>query len=136
MKFTTGILVVALSMVFFYLRIAFLRGRKKRYEREYALKRRRVKGRSKGVALPAKIPGAPPYGINSWILVVISMLLIIFGLIMYNKMYLFGSQIIANENLITTYTPYWYVVVSAGVVLFSFCFKIDKPDLGDKELND
>ena len=49
MKFTTELIIVAVAIFLFYLRIAMLRGKKKRLEREYALKRRKVKGRSKGV---------------------------------------------------------------------------------------
>ena len=97
MKITFGIIVVAVSMVFFYLRVAFLRGRKKRYEREFALKRRRVNGRSKGAALPKTAKGAPPFGVHSWILVGISVLLIIFGLLLYNNMYFLNYQLISDK---------------------------------------
>ena len=38
MTFSTGLIVVIVAMAFFYLRIAFLRGRKKRYERDFATK--------------------------------------------------------------------------------------------------
>jgi hypothetical protein len=131
MKITAGLIVVGLSMVFFYLRVAFLRGRKKRYEREFALKRRRVNGRSKGAALPQRKPGSPPFGIKSWIITVISILMIVFGLLLYNKMFFLSVQLISNATFINTFSPYWYIVVAAGVVVLSFCFKIDKPDLGD-----
>jgi hypothetical protein len=54
-----GMIVVIVAIVLFYLRIAMLRGKKKRLEREYALKRRKSGGRSKGAALPQQAPGSP-----------------------------------------------------------------------------
>jgi hypothetical protein len=127
MKFSTGLIVVLVSLVFFYLRIGYLRGKKKRYEREYALKRRKVGGRSKGSPLPQKTPGTPPYGINNWFLVGGAMVLIIGGMLLYNKMTILGLQIIKNEAFLNTYSDYWYIPLALGVIVFAFCFKIDKP---------
>jgi hypothetical protein len=131
MKFSTGLIVVIASMVFFYLRIAYLRGRKKRYEREFALKRRKVNGRSKGSPLPQKTPGTPPYGITSWYLVGFAVFLILFGMLMYNKMTILGLEIVKNTELITKYSDYWYIPAAIGVIVFAFCFKIDKPKLDE-----
>ena len=86
----------------------------------------------KGAALPQK-KGAPPYGINSWLLVAVSMVLIIFGLLLYNKMYVLDYQLITNEALLDQISPYWYIITAVGVLLFSFCFKVDKPDIGDEK---
>jgi hypothetical protein len=127
MNFTTGLIVVIVAMAFFYLRIAYLRGRKRRYERDFALKRRRVNGRSKGSALPQQPKGTPAYGIISWYLVAVAFILIIFGLLMYNQMTVLGFDLLKNKELVDKYAQYWYIVVSLGVVLFAFCFKIDKP---------
>lgn len=130
MKWSTGLLVVIASMVFFYLRIAILRGQKKRYEREYALKRRKVNGRSKGSALPTPQAGTPPFGVNSWFLVAIGILIVIAGVIMYNNMTMFGIEIITDPELVK-YAEYWYIPVSLGIVLLAFCMKIEKPRLDD-----
>lgn len=127
MKLTTGLIVVVVAMVFFYVRIALLRGKKKRLEREFALKRRRVNGRSKGAALPQKAPGTPPYSINSWFLVAIAILLMLVGLVMYNNISIFGWEIIKDPALVSMYAKFWYIPVALGVVVFAFCFKIDKP---------
>jgi len=127
MKLTTGLIIVILAMVFFYVRIAILRGRKKRMEREFALKRRRVKGRSKGAALPQKAPGTPPYSISSWFLVGVAILLMLVGLVVYNKISIFGWEIIKDPALVDMYDKFWYIPVALGVVVFAFCFKIDKP---------
>ncbi len=131
MKFTTGIIVVIASMVFFYLRIALLRGRKRRYEREYALKRRKVNGRSKGAVLPQSSKGTPPFGVKSWIMVGVSLILVIFGMLAYNKMTFLGFDLITNQVFLDTSTEFWYIPVALGVVLLSFSIKVDKPDLGD-----
>lgn len=132
MKFTTGIIVVIASMVFFYLRIALLRGRKRRYEREFALKRRKVNGRSKGAVLPQSTKGTPPFGVKSWILVGVSLFLVIVGMLAYNKMSILGFDIITNQILLDIFAKYWYILVATGVVLLSFSIKVDKPDLGDE----
>lgn len=126
MKISTEIIVVIGAMVFFYLRIALLRGKKKRIYREYALKRRKVNGRSKGSALPTPEKGTPPFGVSSWALVVLSIILMIAGVIMYNDFYIFGMQLFDRSTIID-YANFWYIAVALGVVLLSFCFKIQKP---------
>jgi hypothetical protein len=131
MKLSTGLIVVIVSMVFFYLRIALLRGQKRRYEREFALKRRRVNGRSKGAMMPQKPKGASPYSIGSWVLVAVSVIIMLAGLLMYNKMSILGWDILQNTAFVDQITEFWYIPVAVGVILFSFCFKIDKPDQGE-----
>jgi hypothetical protein len=130
MKLTTGLIVVLASMVFFYLRIAFLRGRKKRYDREFALKRRRVNGRSKGAVLP-QTKGAPPFTVRSWLLVAVSIIFVLLGILMYNKMSILGYDLIANEAILNTYTPFWYIPLAAGVIILAFSITVLKPDVGD-----
>src|SRR5512145_1886040 len=97
MEISTGMIVVIAAMAFFYLRIALLRGQKKRYYREYALKRRKVNGRSKGSALPTPEKGTPPFGVSSWFLVTLAILFMVVGVIMYNDFYIFGTQIFENS---------------------------------------
>ncbi len=132
MKISLGLIIVLASMVFFYLRMGFLRGRKKRYDREFALKRRRVNGRSKGAVLP-QTKGAPPFSVRSWILVAISIIMVLLGILMYNKMSILGLDLITNEAILNTYTPFWYIPLAAGVVILSFSITVDRPDLGDEK---
>jgi hypothetical protein len=132
MKITLGMIVVLASMVLFYLRIAILRGQKKRYEREYALKRRKVSGRSKGAALPTPEPGSPPFGVSSWPLVVLSFLIILAGVIMYSEMNVFGVTLFEGSALVEKLIPYWYIPMAAGVILMAFCLKIEKPKLDNE----
>lgn len=126
-RFSVELLVVVFAMAFFYLRIAMLRGKKKRYEKEYALKRRKVKGRSKGAALPARTPGSSPYIVRSWPLVILSILIILAGFAAYSKFNVFGIELIKDPAIVETYMKYWYLAVSAGVILLSLCITIPKP---------
>lgn len=131
-KISTELIVVIAAIAVFYLRIAMLRGQKKRYERELALKRRKVKGRSKGSPLPQQPKGTPPYTVRSWFLVVISILLMLAGVIAYNEFYLLKWQIVQNAE---AYVPFWYIPISAGVILLAFTIGIHKPvlDVEDKD---
>ena len=133
MTFSTGLIVVIVAMALFYLRIAMLRGRKRRYERDFAMKRRRVNGRLKGSVIPQQAKGTPTYSITSWYLVAIAFILIIFGLLMFNQMTILGYELIQNKELIEKYAQYWYVLVAVGVVLFAFCFNIEKPFIDEDE---
>jgi len=123
-RISTELIVVIAAIAVFYLRIAMLRGQKKRYERELALKRRKVKGRSKGSPLPQQPKGTPPYTVRSWVLVVISILLMLAGIIAYNEFYIVNWKIIENADALT---PYWYIPISIGVILLAFAIGIRKP---------
>lgn len=131
-RISTELIVVVAAIGIFYLRIAMLRGKKKRYERELALKRRKVKGRSKGSPLPQQPKGTPPYIVRSWVLVVISILLMLGGMLAYNEFYFLKWQIIQNAE---AYIPYWYIPISAGVILLAVAIDIRKPitDMEEKD---
>jgi hypothetical protein len=126
-KISTELIVVVVAIAIFYLRIAMLRGQKKRFERELALKRRKVKGRSKGSPLPQQPKGTPPYTVRSWALVVVSILLMLVGLLAYNKFYIITWQIVQDAAFVETYAPFWYIPVALGVILLAFTITIRKP---------
>jgi len=126
-RISTELIVVVVAILIFYLRIAMLRGQKKRYERELALKRRKVKGRSKGSPLPQQPKGTPPYTVRSWLLVAISILLMLAGLLAYNKFYIISWQIIQDAAFVETYAPFWYIPVALGVMLLAVTITIRKP---------
>lgn len=131
MKFSVGLIVVVVAIVLFYVRIAMLRGRKKKYAREYALKRRKVNGRSKGAALPSPEPGSPPFGVTSWFLVALAILLMVAGIIVYNNFSVFGIDIVNDPAFVKQYAEFWYIPVALGVLAFAFCFNIQKPILDE-----
>ena len=131
MEYSNELIVVAVAIFLFYLRIAMLRGQKKRFEREFALKRRKIKGRSKGSPLPQKEPGSPPYGIRSWILVAVAILLMLVGILIRNDFYIINILNIKLQiqgiGWFSVLPQYWHWFIAAGVILFALCFKIDKP---------
>ncbi len=126
-KISTELIVVVVAIAIFYLRIAMLRGQKKRFERELALKRRKVKGRSKGSPLPQQPKGTPPYTVRSWVLVVVSVLLMLVGLLAYNEFYIITWQVVQDAAFVETYAPFWYIPVALGVILLAFTITIRKP---------
>jgi len=133
MKITTELIVVIIAIVIFYLRIAMLRGQKKRYERELALKRRKVKGRSKGSPLPQQPKGTPPFAVRSWLLVTIAFVLMLVGIVAYNKFMIYTWEIVKNASFVDTYAKYWYLSLTAGVLLLAYSITIQKPIDDSKE---
>lgn len=109
MKFDFGIAVTAVAMLFFYVRLAMLRGKKRRLEREQALKAKKA-GKGAKVTLPD--PNKPRYEIRSWVMVGAAVLLMLVGLA--------ARQTASFPQLMQ---DYWWVGTSLGAVLFSFCFK-------------
>jgi hypothetical protein len=131
MELTTGLIVVIVAMFLFYIRIGILRGQKKRYAREFALKRRKINGRSKGSALPSPEPGSPPYQVTSWWLVALAFIIMIAGMVVYNKFFVFGIELVKDPAFIAKYSEFWYIPVALGVLVLAFCFKIQKPILDE-----
>lgn len=123
-RISTELIVVIAAIAVFYLRIAMLRGQKKRLERDLALKRRKVKGRSKGSPLPQQPKGTPPYIVRSWILAVFSLILMLGGVIAYNNFFILKWKIVQTADALI---PYWYIPVSVGVILLAFAIGIRKP---------
>lgn len=109
MKFDFGIAITAVAMLFFYVRLAMLRGKKRRLEREQALK---VKKAGKGAKVSLPDPNKPRYEIRSWVIVGAAVLLMLVGLA--------ARQTASFPQLMQ---DYWWVGTSLGAVLFSFCFK-------------
>ncbi len=111
LKVDYQILIVILCMFLFYLRLALLRGQKRRQEREAMLKAKKSgkKGaRAKIIDDPRKLK----YQVTSWALVGIASVLMLVGLA--------SRQTPAFPDLMN---QYWYIITSVGVLLFIFCFK-------------
>ncbi len=112
MELENGILYTGIALVFFYLYLAWLRGRKRRLARETALAMSKAHG-TKKQELAAKLPdpNQPRYQVRSWVLLVIMMALLCLALL------------VRNGTLFTEYQDYWWVASVAGVIGFAFCLK-------------
>ena len=67
MNLENGVLYTAIALVFFYLYLAWLRGRKRRLARETAVKMSKAHGaKKKELAARLPDPNAPRYQVRSW----------------------------------------------------------------------
>jgi hypothetical protein len=107
-----GILYTGLALVFFYLYLAWLRGRKRRLAREAAMAMSKAHGAKKReLAAQLPDPNAPRYQVRSWVMLVIMMAILLLALL------------VRNGSLLADYKDYWWVASVVGVVGFAFCFK-------------
>jgi uncharacterized membrane protein len=114
----TGSIVVIIAVLVFYLRMILLqrqRARRIRYERQvYAASA--AKARKKGKAPPPP-PPASEYSLLSRhprdrVIGIIGVVLIVLGVFLYSAL-----------NPWTQAAEYWWVLLSAGIVLFSWLFQ-------------
>lgn len=119
MEWDTGIIVIGVAILIFYLRMLQLRGRRKKLERKLMVSRLSNKSKNKAnKSLPLELDkNAPPYSVTSWVLVVIGAVLMLAGLA-YRSMNI-PPQILQD---------YWWVQITIGVLVFVFCFKINLPE--------
>lgn len=112
MNLENGILYTGIALLFFYLYLAWLRGRKRRMARETAVAMSKAHGAKKR-ELAAKLPdpNAPRYEVMSWPILVVMMALLLLSLL------------VRNGTLLTEYKDYWWVASVLGVVGFAFCLK-------------
>lgn len=109
MKFDFGIAIVGAAMILFYLRLAMLRGKKRRERREAQLAAMRA-GKKAKIELPD--PNQPYYQVSNWWLLVVSMILV-----------LAGMAAKTTDSLPALMQQYWWAITSLGVLLFALCFK-------------
>ena len=112
----TGVVVVVVTLIIFYLRLMQLRGKKRRLEREAAVKRLNEANRKRGKVAPApgKNPNKPPYSVASWPLIIIATI-----------MMLFGVAARSGLDFIPLIEKFWWVPTALGVLLYVFCFKVE-----------
>lgn len=103
-----GVIITIIAFAFFYFRLAWVRGKRKRLRREKALQ---VKKQGKGNKAPIE-ENKPGYEITSWVLVAISAILILAGMAARSMT---GLPVVFQE--------YWWVGTTVGAILFAFCFK-------------
>lgn len=114
MNIEPGLVVVIVAMALFYLRIAFLRGRKRRLAREAEAAYRRARSRGKNVENPEEAnKRLPTYQVSSWWLVGLGGILMLGGLVMRTNPAFIPSDV----------TTYWWGVTTLGVLVFAFSLK-------------
>jgi hypothetical protein len=107
LKFDAGTIAVIIVVLLFYLRIAMIRGRNKKRQRQLMLKQQKS-----GKLVPPQDPNMPSYEITSWWLVGAAGLLMLVGL---------GLK--TMTSIPAPYTDYWWLPLVAGGIIFIFCFK-------------
>jgi multisubunit Na+/H+ antiporter MnhB subunit len=111
-EINTGVIVTGVAMLFFYFRLAMLRGRKRRLDRQEALEVRRSPKKKKVLANGKNDFAHPRYEVRNWAMVVVALVLMLTGVAMYT------AKWVPQD-----YQQYWWISATAGVLLFSFCFK-------------
>lgn len=111
-----GMWVVIGAMIIFYLRLEQLKGRKKRLEKDKLVRRMKEAERKHGKIkpLPPKDPNETPYKVTSWVLVVIGLIFMLVGV---------AARTMDFFPLLMK--TYWWVLATAGVFVFLFCFKVE-----------
>ncbi len=104
-----GMWVTIIAFGIFYLRLALLRGKKRREIREQALA---VKRQGKGAKMTVDEEHLPGYKVTSWPLVAFAVVLMLAGMM---ARYSTGFPAWAQE--------FWYVGTALGAIVFAFCFK-------------
>jgi hypothetical protein len=113
MKFDIGLIVVVASMIFFYIRLIQLRGRRRKERKEMELERiNNSRRRRPGEAAPPPIGDRPMIQIASWWLVAGGAIIMLAGL-----------SLRTSPGLLPVLEPYWWIVTAVGVIVFTFSLK-------------
>jgi multisubunit Na+/H+ antiporter MnhB subunit len=112
MDIEPGLIIVAVAMVLFYLRLAWLRGRKKRLARLAELESKKKGKQRKDDPESFDAKNRPPYQVGSWWLVGIGAFFMLLGVTMRTAGWFPEA-----------YMPYWWVPATLGVLVFAFSFK-------------
>jgi len=110
MTFEPGIIAIAIAVLLFYMRLAQIRGRKRKEKRQEELARLRSK--RKGRANPPEGQVQINYEVGNFYLLGLGVVLM-----------LVGMAAKTTNILPPSLTPYWWVVVTAGVVALILCVK-------------
>jgi hypothetical protein len=108
---TTDWIIVIAAVAIFYVRLAMLRGQKRKQERQEMLSRMK-KGSKNKKEIPEQSFYRPRYQVTTWWLVGVGVILMCIGIIDKN-MHWFPS----------VYLVYWWIPTALGILAFTFCFK-------------
>ncbi len=109
MSFEPGVIVIGIAMLLFYLRLAQIRGHKRKELRQEQIAAMRSRRKSKGMDMGTNRPN---YEVGSYYLLALGAALMLIGLILRT-----------SNMLPELYRPYWWEIVTAGVVAFIFSVK-------------
>jgi hypothetical protein len=113
MNFEIGWVVVIAAMVFFYLRMYQLRGKRRREARQMELERLKAGAKRKASDAPLPSPKEQvTYQVGSWVLLALGAGVMLLGLAMRTATW-----------IPELFLPYWWAVTTLGVVLFTLGFK-------------
>lgn len=112
MKLEPGFIGIAIAMAIFYLRLAQLRGRKRRIALRTAPAKSKGARRKNGQPQSGAESSPTAYEVTSWWLVGLGILFMLGGLALRTYGWLPAP-----------YAAYWWVLVTAGVAVFIFCFR-------------
>ncbi len=109
MELETGLVITVIAMFFFYFRLAWLRGKKRRLARQEALA---VKKAGKGAKAQDLGPNKPRYEIVSWWLIGLASVMMLVGLAA-RQSELFPQFI----------RDFYWIGTAGGALIFAFSFK-------------
>ncbi len=110
MKFEPGVIAIAAAMLLFYLRLAQIRGHKRKERRQEQLAR--MRSRRKGRVNDPEGYYRPNYEVGNYYFLALGVVLMLGGMLLKT-----------SDILPALYRPYWWEVVTVGVVAFIFCVK-------------
>jgi hypothetical protein len=110
MKFEPGVIAIAIAILLFYARMAQIRGRKRKEQKQELIAR--MHSKRKGRVNPPNGVPRPNYEVGNWYVMGIGAILMLIGM----------AAKTANI-LPVMYQPYWWVVVTAGVLVFTLSIK-------------
>ncbi len=110
MKFEPGVIVIAAAILLFYGRMAMIRGRKRKEERQELIAHLHSKRKGRGTLAQGAV--RPNYEIGNYYVLALGAVLMLMGMAA-RTMNIFPA----------IYTQYWWAVVAVGVVVFMFGIK-------------
>jgi hypothetical protein len=110
MKFDPGVIAIAIAILLFYARMAQIRGRKRKEQRQEQIAHMHSKRKGR-VNLPNGV-SRPNYEVGNWYILALGAVLM-----------LMGMAAKTTNILPAAYQPYWWAVVTLGVLVFTFGIK-------------
>lgn len=105
----TGLIVIVVIVVLFYVRLYLINRGKKRREKQVLMDR--IKMGRKAPPLPVANPDAPAFRVKSWWLIAPAFLLMLMGIAIFSQPFL------------PEFKTLWWIPIAIGGILFIFGFE-------------